>query len=185
MTPTLATAMQVHPRLRTIEWRRVALLGLGGLTMGGGLAAFAIWQIYLGYPSPHPGQLIFAALAAFMAAVVGAGTWREQRVSLNRLKLAESLANDGVPTIVNVMASRKDENGFRVMFRYTFRTAAGAQYEAAIAVAEGGAYRVDESETKSLALLSRDGRQVLLLTRSGYPLLNAAEALARASASAR
>ena len=178
-----APALQLHPKLRTIELRRVVLLALGGLIMGGGMAAFAIWQAYESYPDPNPLQLLYAGGAAFVAGLIGVGTWRELRVSLERLQLAESLAKDGVPTIVNVMASRKDDGGFRVMLRYTFRTPDGATHEAAIAVAEGGAYRVDESGTKSLALLSRDGRQVLLLTRSGYPLLNATEALAKASAS--
>ena len=61
------------------------------------------------------------------------------------------------------------------MFRYRFRTPSGAVLEGSIASSEGGAYRVAESERSSLALLSRDGRRGLLLTRSGYPLLNAAE----------
>ena len=149
------------------------------------MGAFAIWQAYESYPEPNPLKLFYAAAAAFVTGLIGFGTWRELGVSLNRLELAESLSKNGVPTVVNIMASRKDDGGFRVMLRYTIRTPDGATHEAAIAVAEGGAYRVDESGTKSLALLSRDGRQVLLLTRSGYPLLNATEALARASASER
>ena len=117
-----------------------------------------------------------------MAGLVGVGAWREQRVSLRRMALAESLAKDGELVIVKVLTWRRDDNGFRVMLRYTFRTPDGATHEASIAVSEGGAYRVDELGNESAALLSRDGQQVLLLTRSGYPLLNAAEALAHASA---
>ena len=62
------------------------------------------------------------------------------------------------------------------MLRYRFRTPSGSVLTGSIALSEGGAYRVAESEHRSLALLSCDGRRGLLLTRSGYPLLNAAEA---------
>jgi hypothetical protein len=177
-----APALQMHPKLREIELRRVILLALGGLVMGGGMAAFGVWQAWEVYLDPNPLKVVYAAGGAFMAGLVGVGAWREQRVSLNRMALAESLAKDGELTIVSVLTSRRDDNGFRVMLRYTLRTPDGATHEASVAASEGGAYRVDELGNKSAALLSRDGRQVLLLTRSGYPLLNAAEALAHASA---
>lgn len=177
-----APTLQVHPKLRSIELRRVLLLALGGLVMGGGMAAFGVWQAWEAYLDPNPLRLAYAAGGAFTAGLVGFGTWRELRVSLHRMVLAESLAKDGELAIVNVLTWRKDDKGFRVMLRYTFRTPDGATHEAGIAVSEGGAYRVDDLGNKSAALLSRDGRQVVLLARSGYPLLNAAEALAHASA---
>lgn len=182
MNAAPAPALQVHPRLRSIELRRVVLLAFGGIAMGGGMAAFAVWQLWLAYLNPNPLQLVYAAMGAFVAGLVGLGTRRELRVSLDRISLTEQLAKEGVLAVVDVVMSRKDDKGFRVMLRYTFRTPQGTTHEAGIAITEGGAYRVNESERKSAALLSRDGRQAVLLTRSGYPLLNAAEALAHAAA---
>jgi hypothetical protein len=179
-----APALQVHPKLRAIELRRVLLVGMAGFLMAGGMASFAIWRGWQSLSNPNPFELALVAASAFMAGLIGYGARREMRVSLDRLKLTERLAKDGTLAIVDVVTTRKDENGFRVMLRYSFRTPTGVVHEANMTLAEGGAYRVGESDGKSLALLSRDERQGLLLTRSGYPLLNAAEVLANASTSA-
>lgn len=99
------------------------------------------------------------------------------RISLNRVALAAELAKNGELSVVELLDTKRDERGFGVMLRYRYRTLSGAILEGSIASSEGGAYRVAESDTHSLALVSRDGRRGILLTRSGYPLLNAAEAL--------
>src|SRR6185369_8316985 len=116
-------------------------------------------------------------LAGLLSVVLGAGVVREVRVGLARVALTAELAKNGELLVVQVLDSKRDERGFRVMLRYRYLTPSGAELEGSVASSEGGAYRIAESDTKSLALVSRDGRRGVLLTRSGYPLLNAAEAL--------
>ncbi len=257
--PTLPSGLKVHPRLRTIELRRAFLIGVSGLILVGGLAAFALWQTWravnaaVRYPSgvratqahvvawsinqqliaqvkasvsytdahgvqrvhdlrvlrllvtPEPSdaievryaasdpsravtswerdsvphELAVALLFALLVALLLRGVLREVRVSRDRLALAAELVKNGPLAVVELLEIKRDQKGFRVMLRYRYRTPSGAVLEGSIASSEGGAYRVNESQRKSLALLSRDGRRGLLLTRSGYPLLNASEHLPR------
>jgi hypothetical protein len=124
-----------------------------------------------------PHELAIALVIALLVAVLVRGGWREVRVSRDRLALAEELARSGELAVVELLERKRDDQGFRVMFRYRFRTPAGTVLEGGIASSEGGAYRWHESERQSVALLSRDGRRGLLLARSGYPLLNVSEHL--------
>jgi len=102
---------------------------------------------------------------------------RTIELSRDRLALTAELVQSGELAVVELLESKRDQKDFRVMLRYRYRTPSGAVLEGSIASSEGGAYRVNESERQSLALLSRDGSRGLLLTRSGYPLLNASEHL--------
>lgn len=122
-------------------------------------------------------ELGVALVSALLAALVLGGGLREVRTALARLSLTTELTKNGQLSVVELLDTKQDERGFRVMLHYRYGTPGGAVLEGSIASSEGGAYRVAESDTKSLALVSRDGRHGVLLTRSGYPLLNAAEAL--------
>lgn len=255
--PAPPSGLKVHPRLRTIELRRAFLIGVSGLSLVGGLAAFALWRTWsavdaawryprgvraahahvvkwsinrrliaqvkatVTYTDAHgvrcvhelrvlrlfvtpepsdaievryaasepsravtswerdsvPHELAVALLFALLVALLVRGILREVRVSRDRLALAAELVQSGVLAVVELLGSKRDYKGFRAMLRYRYRTPSGAVLEGSIASSEGGAYRVNESQRKSLALLSRDGRRGLLLTRSGYPLLNASEHL--------
>lgn len=177
---------KVHPRLRTLELRRAWLVGLGGVVIVGGMALFALWRVWIavdvawryghGVPAVSA-ELGVALVSALLTALVMAGGLREVRTALARLTLTAELAKNGALSVVELLDTKRDERGFRVMLHYRYRTPGGAVLEGSIASSEGGAYRVAESDTKSLALVSRDGRHGVLLTRSGYPLLNADEAL--------
>lgn len=128
-----------------------------------------------------PHELAVALCSALLVALVAAGVIREVRGSVARLALTAELAKDGKLSVVDLLDCKKDDKGFRVMLRYRFRTPSGVVLQGDIASSEGGAYRLAESEHQSLALLARDERTGLLLTRSGYPLLNAAEVHAAAA----
>jgi len=129
--------------------------------------------------APH--ELAIAGVIALLVAVILGGALRDVRSSLNRLTVTAELVKNGRLVFVELLESKRDERGWRVLVRYRYRTPSGAVLEGSIATSEGGAYRVNESERKSLALLSQDGQRGLLLTRSGYPLLNASEHLPASS----
>jgi len=124
-----------------------------------------------------PHELALAVITLLLVALLVKGTSREVRVSRDRLALATELVGNGGLSVVELLESKRDQNGFRVMLRYRYRTPSGAMLKGSIASSEGGAYRLNESESQSLALLSQDGRRGLLLARSGYPLVNVAEHL--------
>jgi hypothetical protein len=126
--------------------------------------------------APH--ELAFAFAGALMSAGFLFGALREARLARGRLALATEIEHgSGELAVVQLLETKRDELGFRVVLRYRYRTPSGAVLRNSIALSEGGAYRVNESAQESLALLSRDGQRGLLLTRSGYPLQNVSEAL--------
>jgi hypothetical protein len=124
-----------------------------------------------------PHTLGFALILALLAALFLFGAVREARLSRGRLALARELSRTGQLAQVQIVETKRDGLGFRVMLRYRYRTPIGTLLEARIPISEGGAFRVDESPQASLALVSHDGKRGLLLTRSGYPLLNPPSAL--------
>jgi len=121
--------------------------------------------------------LVMAFALALLSGFFVWSTARSARVGLGRLRLATQLAQMGQLVQVEILDSKRDELGMRVMLRYRYRTPNGTVLTASIPSSEGGAYRVDESPSKSLALLAPDERRGVLLTRSGYPVLNASERL--------
>lgn len=253
----LPIRLEVHPRLRQIELRRVIGTGLGALLIGGGMLAATLYLAYhagslairfrsgvtatqatlvewstrrklvarlsgtvayrdaigkihqhqlssyrvLVAPEPTdpvsvryakedpssavtsweygsvPHELALACVTAFLAAIVLRGSMKEVRASLDRMALSRELSEDGKLAPVDLLESRREEGGFRVMLLYRYRTTRGVELTGSIAVAEGGAYRLDESGDQSLAMLSQDEQRGLLLSRSGYPLMNLREHL--------
>jgi hypothetical protein len=178
VTPPPAARPKLHPRLRSRELRRALLVGLAGLMLGGTSGTIAVMQVW-GAVHVSPRDLASASALLLLALAFFVGAAREARLAFRRLALASEIEQDGMLSSVRLLETKRDELGFRVMLRYRYRTPGGTELQAAIALSEGGAYRLNGSDDESLALLSRDGQRGLLLTRSGYPLLNALDLLAQ------